>query len=261
MTAHTHPVYNDGEAYDRGTGRWSRLLAQQFVPWLGVRRDARWLDVACGTGALAGTVMDVAWPGAVTGVDRSAAFLEQARRRVAGAVFENADAHELPFAEGSFDAVVCGLALLYMAEPGGVAAQMARVCAPGGIVAGYAWDDELHVGRLFWDAAREVGAATSDDDPRERYDVVGGEALAALFREAGLRDLATRELVAEIAYETFDDVWTVYGAGQGHTGAFCAALPAARRDAVREAMRTRVPAARDGRIHVTARAWAVRARR
>lgn len=261
MTAHTHPVYSDGDAYDRGTGRWSRLLAQQFVPWLGVPRDARWLDVACGTGALAGTIMDLAWPGAVTGVDRSAAYLEQARRRVAGAVFEHSDAHQLPFSDGTFDAVVCGLALPYMDEPVGAAREMARVCRAGGTLGGYAWDDELHVGRLFWDAAREVGAASPEDDPRERYDLVGAEALMQLFRDAGLRDVATRELLAEIAYDSFDEIWTIYGSGQGHTGAFCAALPKARQAAVQEALRTRLPAARDGRIHVTARAWAARARK
>lgn len=260
MTAHTQPVYSDGEAYDRGSGRWSRLLAQQFVPWLGVRRDARWLDVACGTGALAGTVIDLAWPGAVTGVDRSQAYLEQARRRVAGAHFEAADVHSLPFPDSTFDAVVSALALLYTRDPLQVAREMRRVCVSGGVVGASAWDDELHVGRLFWDAAREVGAATSDDDPRERFDAVSGEALAALFREAGLREVASRDLVAEIAYDSFDDVWTLYGSGQGHTGAFCAALPPARQSQVREALRTRLPAARDGRIHVTGRAWAARGR-
>jgi ubiquinone/menaquinone biosynthesis C-methylase UbiE len=261
MTAPGIPVYSDPDAYDRGTGRWSRLLAQQFVPWLGVRRDARWLDVACGTGALAGAIMDLAWPGGVTGVDRSAPYLEQAKRRVAGAQFERADAHKVPFPDASFDAVVCALALPYVDDPAGMAVEMMRVTAVGGLVAAYAWDDELHVSRLFWDAAREVGAATPDDDLRERYQVTSAEALAALFQDAGARDLQMRELMAEIAYGDFDEVWAIYASGQGHTGAFCVSLPTKRRDAVREALRTRLLPARDGRIHVTARAWAAKGRR
>lgn len=258
MTAPGLPVYSDADAYDRGTGRWSRLLAQQFVPWLGIRRDARWLDVACGTGALAGAVMDLAWPGAVTGVDRSAPYLEQARRRVAGARFDRADGHHLPFPGGSFDAVVSALALPYVDDPAGMAVEMIRVVAPGGMVAAYAWDDELHVNRLFWDAAREVGAARPEDDIRERYEITSGDALAQLFRDAGGRDLQSRELVAEIAYDEFDEVWTIYASGQGHTGAFCVSLPTRRRDEVREALRTRLLPARDGRIHITARAWATK---
>ncbi len=258
MTAPGIPVYSDPEAYDRGTGRWSRLLAQQFVPWLGVRRDARWLDVACGTGALAGAIMDLAWPGAVTGVDRSAPYLEQAQRRVAGAQFEQADAHKMPFADAAFDAVVSALALPYVDDPTAMAAEMVRLTAPGGLVAAYAWDDELHVSRLFWDAAREVGAARPEDDIRERYEVTSADALARLFRDAGGRDLQSRELVAEIAYDEFDDVWGVYASGQGHTGAFCVSLPEERRDAVRAALRTRLLPSRDGRIHITARAWATK---
>jgi ubiquinone/menaquinone biosynthesis C-methylase UbiE len=261
VTAPGIPVYSDPEAYDRGTGRWSRLLAQQFVPWLGVRRDARWLDVACGTGALAGAVMDLSWPGAVTGVDRSAPYLDQARRRIVGASFERADAHHLPFPDGSFDAVVSALALPYVDDPAGMAREMVRVAATGGLVAAYAWDDELHVSRLFWDAAREVGAATPADDLRERYEITSAEALAQLFRDAGARDLQVRELLAEIAYDGFDEVWAIYASGQGHTGAFCVSLPTKRREDVREALRTRLLPARDGRIHVTARAWATRGRR
>lgn len=260
MTAPGIPVYSDPEAYDRGTGRWSRLLAQQFVPWLGVRRDARWLDVACGTGALAGAIMDLAWPGNVTGVDRSLPYLEQAKRRVAGAYFEGADAHQVPFPDASFDAVVCALALPYLDDPAGVAGEMRRVTAPGGMVAAYAWDDELHVNRLFWDAAREVGAATAADDLRERYDITSADALSRLFQDAGARDLQSRELLAEIAYDDFNEIWGIYASGQGHTGAFCVSLPGQRRDAVREALRTRLLPARDGRIHVTARAWAAKGR-
>ena len=261
-TGHGTPVYSDGGAYDRGGGRWSRLFAQQFVPWLGVRRDARWLDVACGTGALAGAVMDMAWPGALTGVDQSAAYLEQARRLVAGAAFEPGDAEHLPFPDAAFDAVVCGLALPYFQDPMRAITEMTRVAAPGGVIATYLWDDVLHHTRFFWEAALEVGAAEPWEDERaEPFDLADPTALAKTLSMAGLREPQNRELLAEITYGDFDELWSIYTSGQGHTGAYCMALTDRKREAVREALRTRLPPARDGRIHVMARAWATKARR
>jgi len=57
-----------GEAYERYVGRWSRRVAETFVPWLEVPAGVRWLDVGCGTGALTVTVLAAAVPAHVTGV-------------------------------------------------------------------------------------------------------------------------------------------------------------------------------------------------
>jgi ubiquinone/menaquinone biosynthesis C-methylase UbiE len=62
-------IWAQAAPYERYVGRWSRLVAREFIDWLGVAAEADWLDVGSGTGALAATVLDVASPASVTGVD------------------------------------------------------------------------------------------------------------------------------------------------------------------------------------------------
>lgn len=79
-------------------GRWSRLVAAEFVAWLGTAGDDAWPDVGCGTGALSQTVLAAADPALVVGVDPSVGFLAHARAKLDGgrARFAVADARRLP---------------------------------------------------------------------------------------------------------------------------------------------------------------------
>ena len=122
-------VWEMGDAYEAYVGRWSRPVAERFVPWTGVPAGRRWLDVGCGTGALTAMVLAAAEPGEVVGVDPSAGFLAAARARAAGrhSGFCVGDARALAFADGTFDAVVSGLALNFVPEPAAALAELARV--------------------------------------------------------------------------------------------------------------------------------------
>jgi ubiquinone/menaquinone biosynthesis C-methylase UbiE len=77
---HPHDVWTGGNDYERYIGRWGRLVARAFVPWMGIASDAQWLDVGCGTGALTATIVALAEPAAVLGVDPSEAFLAHRAR-------------------------------------------------------------------------------------------------------------------------------------------------------------------------------------
>ena len=77
-------VWAVGDAYEAYVGRWSRPVAAEFVRWLGVPAGRSWLDVGCGTGALAAAVVGLAAPRAVGGVDRSPQFAATARAGPAG---------------------------------------------------------------------------------------------------------------------------------------------------------------------------------
>ncbi|HJW61719.1 MAG TPA: SAM-dependent methyltransferase, partial [Actinomycetota bacterium] len=68
-------VWAVGSTYDEYVGRWSRLVAREFVAWLGMAGGAAWLDVGCGTGALSQTVLGAADPAQVVGLDPSAGFV------------------------------------------------------------------------------------------------------------------------------------------------------------------------------------------
>jgi hypothetical protein len=54
------------DAYEPYVGRWSRLVGREFVRWLGVPSNRRWLDVGCGMGALCEVILESALPRCVT---------------------------------------------------------------------------------------------------------------------------------------------------------------------------------------------------
>jgi trans-aconitate methyltransferase len=62
-------VWEAGDAYEQYVGRWSRLVARDFLGWLDCAAGLRWLDVACGTGALSAAIIERCAPEALTGID------------------------------------------------------------------------------------------------------------------------------------------------------------------------------------------------
>src|SRR5437667_2464789 len=75
-------VWGSGAAYEPYVGRWSRLVAREFLAWLAVPPESRWLDVGCGTGALSATILALAQPAAVTGIDASDGYAAYARDQI-----------------------------------------------------------------------------------------------------------------------------------------------------------------------------------
>ena len=71
--------WHDGSGYESYIGRWSRRVAEHFVAWLEIRYGAEWLDVGCGTGVLTRTILELADPLTIVGVDPSPTFLRTAR--------------------------------------------------------------------------------------------------------------------------------------------------------------------------------------
>jgi ubiquinone/menaquinone biosynthesis C-methylase UbiE len=127
-------VWESGEAYEPYVGRWGRLVAREFLRWLGLAPASRWLDVGCGTGALSATILAHAAPSVVHGIDPSAGFLAVARHHVQDtrARFTLGNARHLPMETASYDVVVSGLVLNFIPDlPAGLA-EMVRVTRPGG---------------------------------------------------------------------------------------------------------------------------------
>ena len=75
-------VWSHGEAYERFMGRWSRLLAPQFLHWLRAPAGLRWADVGCGSGALSTAILDLCSPARLTAVDPSQAQVAEAARQI-----------------------------------------------------------------------------------------------------------------------------------------------------------------------------------
>jgi SAM-dependent methyltransferase len=255
-------LWAQGDPYEAYVGRWSRAVARELLRSLRVPERREWLDVGCGTGALAQTIVECAAPAAVLGVDRSEGFIANARRRVGDprARFEIGDAQALPVAGGAFDAVVSGLVLNFVPEPPRMLAEMVRATRAGGTVALYVWDyaGAMEMMRRFWDAAKAIDPAAAALDEGARFPMCAPAPLARLLGDAGLAGIATFAIDVPTAFRDFDDYWSPFLGGQGPAPGYAASLPEERRDELRERIRAHMPVGPDGSIRLTARAWAAR---
>ncbi len=140
--------FDDGAAYERMMGVWSRLAGEIFLDWLAPRARLRWIDVGCGNGAFTELLAERCAPVEVQGIDPSDAQLAFARARPAARVaeFRQGDAMALPFPDNRFDAAVMALVIFFVPDPEKGVAEMVRVVRPGGTVATYAWDVLVSIG-------------------------------------------------------------------------------------------------------------------
>jgi SAM-dependent methyltransferase len=255
-------VWSVGDAYEAYVGRWSRPVAEAFLHWLDLPAGRRWLDVGCGTGALTGTVLALADPAHVVGVDTSEGFLANARARIVDtrSSFRAGDARALPFPDRGFDAVVSGLALNFVPDPGRAAAEFARVAVSGGVAAAYVWDyaEGMAMMRYFWDAASALDPAAAELDEGRRFPMCRPESLSELWADAGMDDVTVQAIEVPTVFADFDDYWRPFLGGQGPAPGYLMSLTDERRRALHDLLRGRLPFGLDGSIPLTARAWAVR---
>ena len=227
-----------GEAYEPYVGRWSRLVAREFLHWLALAPSAHWLDVGCGTGALSQTILTYAAPAVVHGIDPSEGYLTVARHQVRDARvrFEPGDARQLPLATATYDAVVSGLVLHFIPDVSAGLAVMVRVTKPGGTVAAYVWDyaGKMELMRYFWDAAVARKPEDGERDEGRRFPLCQPEPLKNLFTEAGLHDVEVRAIDVSTHFQDFDDYWSPFLGGQFPAPDYAMSLSEEDRVALRE---------------------------
>ncbi len=200
-------------SYQHFTGTAAENYQRDFVPAIAtpVSRELlraadlqpgeRVLDVACGTGLITRlTAEQVRAEGAVTGVDIAPDMIDVAKRVPApdGAAIQwrVADAAALPIADVSVDVVLCQMGLMFLENPVAAITEMARVLVPSGRVAIntpgriqplFATLERSIVDHISPDLGGFVGAVFSMHDP---------EAVAALLRDGGLREVSARVATA-----------------------------------------------------------------
>lgn len=251
----------EGGAYDRYMGRWSRRMAPLFLAWLDVPPGLRWLDVGCGTGALCDAILHHARPAMLTGVEPSDGFLDVARERLPSSVrLCTGSAASIPLQDGEVDAVVSALMLNFVPDVAGALAEMARVARTGGTVAAYVWDYAagMEMLRRFWDAAVAADPAAASLDEGRRFPLCREDALRSAFEQAGFGEVTVGSLEMATAFTSFDDYWDPFLGAQGPAPAYVASLSEAARVRLREELRARTGAGRDGPVSLRASAWAVR---
>ncbi|RAU90383.1 class I SAM-dependent methyltransferase [Mycolicibacter senuensis] len=147
-------------AYDtRFLQRWVYRPAQdELIAVLRSHRPARVADVACGTGILADRIERELQPEAVYGVDMSDGMLDEARARSPRVQWLTGPAEQLPFEDGTLDAVVTSSAFHFFNQPAAVR-EFHRVLAPGGMAAVTAMSprlpDPLQLAGIRWNPSRQ----------------------------------------------------------------------------------------------------------
>ncbi len=252
-------VWAQGEAYERFMGRWSRLVAPLFLEWLDVPGGQRWADVGCGSGALTSAILQQYSPARVLALDPSEAQVGEAARRVHDprVSFGVGTAANLP--ARSFDAVVSGLVLNFVPDPVAAVSAMRRA-APVGTVAAYVWDyaEGMRMLRIFWDVACSLDPAAADLHEGHRLQLAGPDVLVRLWTDSAIGDVEATPLTVPTGFDDFDDFWSPFLGGQGPAATYVASLDATARENLRAALERELPGDADGRIRLSARAWAVR---
>lgn len=136
-------------------GHFAKFLepdALEFLARIGLQPGTRFLDVACGAGQI---VIPAARAGIEgTGVDIATNSILRARERAAeeglsNAHFDEGDAEALPYETASFDVVASLFGAMFAPRPELVAAELLRVCRPGGRIVMGNWTPQGHVGQMF----------------------------------------------------------------------------------------------------------------
>jgi len=227
--------------YDQGFGRVSREFVPRLLEAARVAPGNRVLDIATGTGIAAEIAAEAVGPsGHVVAADISRPMLDWARERLGGlpnTSVSREDGQALTLPDGSFDAVLCSLALMLFPDPGRGLSEFRRVLREGGRAAvsvnttaerSFATRINVAIGRHVPSRAAAAAHYFSLGDPGH---------LRALFETAGFREVEIASEARRYGFPSFDAYFEHFERGSGVIGTEYAALPDDVRRAVREDVR------------------------
>jgi ubiquinone/menaquinone biosynthesis C-methylase UbiE len=255
--------WNNAALYESYVGRWSRLVAPEFISWIDRSNHSIWLDVGCGTGALSDTILKLKDPRKLTGVDPSESHIQFAKEYFisdARASFLVGDAANLPVGDNSIDVIISGLALNFVPDIKKAFAEFKRVCSNDGMICAYVWDyaGKMEMIRYFWDAARSLFNDAREKDEGVRFPVCNQNMLTQLFQSEGLSHVETTLIDVPTVFKDFGDFWKPFLSAQGPAPGYCMSLSEGSREKLRTKILKSLPVEKDGSIHLIARAIGVK---
>jgi SAM-dependent methyltransferase len=255
-------MFGNAEAYERFMGRWSRLLAPQFVDFSDVPDRGRVLDVGSGTGSLAFAIAERKARSQVVGIDPSKEYVAYANSRNPfpdWVSFEVGDAQQVRFADASFEASLSLLVFNFIPDPAKALREVRRVTKPGGRISAAVWDygDGMRMLRAFWDGAVSIDTKGEKVDEKHMPLCRAGE-LSELWRNGGLENVREQPLVITMRFEYFADYWDAFLLGQGPAGVYVRSLTRDQLHALRGEVKSRVSRSVENMpIALAARVWSV----
>ncbi|MEI2301295.1 class I SAM-dependent methyltransferase [Ensifer sp. MJa1] len=227
MSAHLDQIRDQQrETWDRfsaGWKRWDRLVLAWLAPFgaamirqAAIRDGAQVLDVAAGTGEPGLTVAASIPNGRVTVTDLSERMLEVATENAKHRGLSNfetraCDAGALPFSDRTFDAVLCRFGFMFFPDVAAAAREMVRVARPGAHVCAAVWgapDKNSWATTIMATIARHVEMPKPPAGAPGLFRCAPAGMMAAVFADAGLRDVREEEVTTTMAHDTPEDYWT-----------------------------------------------------
>ena len=203
--------------YDSSWERQLETAQKKLLEMAALRPGEDVLDIACGSGLVTfPAARSVGSDGAVTGVDISDGMLGLARNvaeehGMGSVEFARMDAENLDFAPGSFDAVLCGLGLMYVPDPVRSLQEMYKVARDGGRAAVAVWGQRSSCGwaEVFPIVDRRVA---SDVCPMF-FQLGMGRALEVAFSQAGFYDVTSERISVTLHYDSAEEACAAVFAG------------------------------------------------
>ncbi|MBN8928387.1 MAG: hypothetical protein BGO51_00585 [Rhodospirillales bacterium 69-11] len=227
--------------WDRAAATYGGSFAaatRQFVPALleGLGRGDRVLDVCCGTGVVTAALAEAG--GVATGLDFSAGMLAEARAAHPALRFDQGDAEALPYADGSFDAVVSNFGIHHVPYPHKALREAWRVLRPGGRMAFTIWaaPAENVAWNLVFHAVATCGDPTASDAPPPGGGFASAEACVAALDVAGFGEIAAEKLRSVWHHRDGAALLQALGAGTARMAALIGAQDPAKLPAIAAAI-------------------------
>ncbi len=239
------------ETWDRfsaGWKKWDELVLGWLKPFgdaminsARLRNGDHVLDVAAGTGEPGLTAASLVPMGRVTVTDLSERMLEAAAENAQKRGLDNfttqmCDAGALPFADRSFDVVLCRFGFMFFPDVGTAARQFARVAKPGARICAAVWsapEKNPWATTVMATIARHVTLPAPAPGAPGLFRCAAPGMLSAAFAEAGLVDISEDEISTPMVHETPDRYWTFMTEIAAPVVAGLAQADAATREAIR----------------------------
>ena len=201
----------DTSAYEQWTGRWSRLFVPLVLGAADVQPGDQVLDVSTGTGEAAVAIVPIIGAsGRLVAADIAPAMLESARGRLGKQAFlpVAADGQALPFADGTFDAVVCQLGLQFFPDPGLGLKEFRRVRRHGGRagVCVISTPDRAPMWGILADALGRL-LPEHGQTVHLSFSLADASRLETLLSDAGFQDVRIERETRDGSFDSFDEYW------------------------------------------------------
>jgi SAM-dependent methyltransferase len=253
--------WDNGDPYEYFMGRWSKLMAPEFLNWLSLPSFSTWLEIGCGTGALSEAILKFCEPSHLTCVDPSDEFLAKAKERLKSkGDFLVGNVTNLPNEDDSIDIVVSALALNFFPALENALAEMKRITKPNGTIAAYVWDyaGRMDLLRYFWDAAISIDPTSRGLDEGVRFPICNPDKLKNAFQQVGLSEVQVTKLDITTHFKNFADYWNPFLGGQGPAPGYLASLDENLKEELRKKIYNSLPVEPDGSITLLGRAIAIK---